>query len=111
MTEKERILQLRELLHRYNRAYYVDSTSLISDFEFDALMHELEALEAAHPEMADPNSPTQRVGSDLNTNEFQTVVHAVPMLSLGNILPKRSPPSVVVSKRGLEEKTWTFAVN
>ena len=84
MTEKERILQLRELLHRYNRAYYVDSTSLISDFEFDALMHELEALEAAHPEMADPNSPTQRVGSDLNTNEFQTVVHAVPMLSLGN---------------------------
>ena len=65
--EKERILQLRELLHRYNRAYYVDSTSLISDFEFDALMHELEALEAAHPEMADPNSPTHRVGSDLNT--------------------------------------------
>lgn len=83
MTETERILQLRELLHRYNHAYYVLNAPLVSDQEFDRLMHELEALEAQHPEMADPNSPTQRVGSDLTT-DFHQVRHARPMLSLGN---------------------------
>ncbi len=83
MTETERILQLRELLHSYNHAYYVLNAPLVSDQEFDKLMHELEALEAQHPEMADPNSPTQRVGSDLST-DFHQVRHARPMLSLGN---------------------------
>jgi len=83
MDEIKRILQLREELHQHNFRYYVENSPVISDQEFDFLMHELQDLEAKHPEMADPNSPTQRVGSDLN-NEFETVVHIRPMLSLGN---------------------------
>ena len=83
MDETKRILQLREELHRHNYRYYVENAPVISDQEFDFLMHELQNLEARHPEMFDPNSPTQRVGSDLN-NEFETVVHSRPMLSLGN---------------------------
>ena len=83
MDEKARILQLREELHQHNYRYYVENAPVISDQEFDFLMHELQDLEAKHPEMFDPNSPTQRVGSDLN-NEFETVVHTRPMLSLGN---------------------------
>ena len=83
MTEQERILELRELLHRHNYNYYVLNSPTIGDHEFDLLMHELQHLEALHPEMADPNSPTQRVGSDL-ANEFQTVPHSRPMLSLAN---------------------------
>lgn len=83
MDERTRILQLREELHQHNFRYYVENSPVISDQEFDFLMHELQDLEAKHPEMADPNSPTQRVGSDLN-NEFETVVHIRPMLSLGN---------------------------
>ena len=83
MDEKARILQLREELHQHNYRYYVENAPVISDQEFDFLMHELQDLEAKHPEMFDANSPTQRVGSDLN-NEFETVVHSRPMLSLGN---------------------------
>ena len=83
MDEIKRILQLREELHQHNYRYYVENSPVISDQEFDFLMHELQDLEAKHPEMADANSPTQRVGSDLN-NEFETVVHTRPMLSLGN---------------------------
>ena len=83
MDEKQRILQLREQLHEHNRRYYVLNQPLISDQEFDFLMHELQDLEARHPEMADPNSPTQRVGSDLN-QEFRQVAHRYPMLSLAN---------------------------
>ena len=83
MDEKARILQLREELHQHNYRYYVENNPIISDQEFDFLMHELQDLEAKHPEMFDANSPTQRVGSDLN-NEFETVVHTRPMLSLGN---------------------------
>ena len=83
MDEKVRILQLREELHQHNYRYYVENAPVITDQEFDFLMHELQDLEAKHPEMADPNSPTQRVGSDLN-NEFETVAHTRPMLSLGN---------------------------
>ena len=67
--------------HNYN--YYVLSTPTISDREFDEKMKELQALEEAHPEFADPHSPTQRVGSDLS-KEFEQVVHQYPMLSLGN---------------------------
>ena len=83
MDEKARILQLREELHQHNFRYYVENAPVISDQEFDFLMHELQDLEARHPELFDANSPTQRVGSDLN-NEFETVVHSRPMLSLGN---------------------------
>ena len=83
MDEKARILQLRDELHKHNYRYYVENNPVISDQEFDFMMHELQDLEARHPELFDPNSPSQRVGSDLN-NEFETVVHSRPMLSRGN---------------------------
>jgi len=83
MDEKQRIEQLRRELHEHNHRYYVENQPSISDYDFDQLMHELQALEARHPEMTDPNSPTQRVGSDLQS-EFRQVVHKYPMLSLAN---------------------------
>ena len=83
MDEKQRIEQLRRELHEHNHRYYVLNQPVISDQEFDFMMHELQDLEARHPEMEDPNSPTQRVGSDLN-QEFQQVAHKYPMLSLAN---------------------------
>ena len=83
MNDKERILELRELLHTHNYNYYVLNKPAISDQEFDHLMHELEALEQQHPDMYDANSPTQRVGSDLS-QDFPTVRHIRPMLSLAN---------------------------
>ena len=81
--EQQRIAQLRRELHEHNYRYYVLNQPVISDQQFDLLMHELQSLEALHPEMADPNSPTQRVGSDLS-GEFQQVAHKYPMLSLAN---------------------------
>lgn len=83
MEETDRILELREELHRHNYQYYVLNAPLISDQDFDMLMHELQNLEARHPEMFDPNSPSQRVGSDLS-QDFQQVTHRYPMLSLAN---------------------------
>ena len=83
MDERQRIEQLRRELHEHNYRYYVQNQPSISDYDFDQLMHELQDLEARHPEMADPNSPTQRVGSDLQT-EFRQVEHRYPMLSLAN---------------------------
>ena len=83
MTPQQEIAQLREQLHRHNHAYYVLAQPTISDFDFDQLMKRLELLEAQHPELADPNSPTQRVGSDLN-GAFPAVPHKYPMLSLAN---------------------------
>ncbi len=83
MSETERITELRELLHRYNNLYYVQNAPVISDIEFDRLMHELIDLEAKHPELFDPNSPTQRVGSDLSKG-FEQAEHRYPMLSLDN---------------------------
>lgn len=83
MLESDRIIQLRKELHTHNYNYYVLNQPIISDQEFDFLMKELQQLEAKHPEMFDPNSPTQRVGSDLN-QEFQQVAHRYPMLSLAN---------------------------
>lgn len=83
MTDIDRIIQLRNELHQHNHNYYVQNSPTISDQEFDYLLRELQDLEHAHPEAFDPNSPTQRVGSDLN-NEFQTVLHRRPMLSLSN---------------------------
>ena len=83
MNEIERIYQLRDELHRHNYNYYVLNAPEITDQEFDFLMHELQDLEEKHPECRDENSPTMRVGSDLNKN-FQQVAHRYPMLSLAN---------------------------
>lgn len=83
MTEQDQILALREELHRHNYNYYVLNAPEISDKEFDDKMRLLQDLEKLHPEMADPNSPTMRVGSDLS-KDFKQVVHQYPMLSLGN---------------------------
>lgn len=75
--------ELEELLDYHSRKYYIDNAPEISDFEFDVLLRELQELEAKHPEEADPNSPTKRVGSDL-TNSFESVAHRFPMQSLAN---------------------------
>ena len=74
-------------MHQHNKAYYVDAKPSISDFEFDQLLKKLESLEKTYPEFNDPNSPTQRVGSD-QSNAFETVAHQFPMLSLGNTYSK-----------------------
>ena len=79
----DRIVELRKLLEYYNYLYYVKNEPVITDQKFDELMHELERLEAEHPEMFDPNSPTQRVGND-TTNEFVQVAHKYGMMSLAN---------------------------
>ncbi|MDE5987198.1 MAG: NAD-dependent DNA ligase LigA [Prevotella sp.] len=83
MTEKDRILQLRRELHEHNHRYYVLNQPTISDQDFDFLLQELQELEARHPEMYDDNSPTQRVGNDIN-QQFNQVEHRYPMLSLAN---------------------------
>ena len=80
-------MKLRNELHRHNQLYYVQNMPEISDREFDELMRELQDLERKHPEYADPNSPTQRVGSDLS-HEFRQVLHRHPMLSLSNTYNK-----------------------
>lgn len=80
---QQRILQLRSELNHHNHAYYVLNAPEISDREFDMLLKELERLEAENPDMADPLSPTQRVGSDLS-GAFEQTEHIFPMLSLGN---------------------------
>lgn len=87
MTPRERITELRELLHNHNYNYYVLNAPQISDMDFDMLMRELQDLESAYPDMFDANSPTQRVGSDI-TKEFKQVAHRYPMLSLGNTYSK-----------------------
>ena len=83
MEEIKRIEELREQLHHHNYLYYVQNSPTLSDQEFDRLMRELQDLEAKHPEVYDPNSPTQRVGSDLSTG-FKQVKHKYAMLSLAN---------------------------
>ena len=80
---RQKIEQLREQINDHNYRYYVLNDPLIGDYEFDALLRELQELEKAYPEFDDPNSPTHRVGSDA-TNEFRTVEHRYPMLSLSN---------------------------
>lgn len=83
MTEQEEIMQLRTELHLHNYNYYVKNQPTISDFDFDHKMHRLQELESLHPELYDANSPSLRVGSDLN-QEFAQVTHRYPMLSLAN---------------------------
>ena len=102
MDEIQRIEQLRLELHEHNHRYYVENQPTISDQEFDELMHELQRLEALHPEMYDANSPTQRVGSDLNS-EFRQVAHRYPMLSLANTYNQQEVADWYDSvRRGLE---------
>ena len=78
-----RMSELVDLLEYHTRKYYIDNSPEISDFEFDALLRELQELENTYPDMASPNSPTKRVGSDL-TSEFTSAEHRFPMLSLSN---------------------------
>ena len=82
-TAKARIMQLRETLHRANRAYYVDAAPTIADSEYDALLRELIELEADHPELDDENSPSKRVGGE-PIKGFATLPHPIPMLSIDN---------------------------
>ena len=79
----KRIEELTQQLEYHSHKYYVENSPEISDFEFDAMLRELQDLEAKHPDMASPNSPTKRVGSDL-TSEFASAEHRFPMLSLSN---------------------------
>lgn len=83
MTVKDKIEELRTTLHQHNYNYYVLNAPEISDMEFDRMMHELQKLEEDHPEYYDENSPSVRVGSDLNKN-FTQISHKYPMLSLAN---------------------------
>ena len=85
-----RINELRGIINDANRRYYVENSPTLSDYEFDMLLKELEALEKEYPELVTPDSPTQRVGSDLKSSaakdrkEFEQFPHKYPMLSLGN---------------------------
>src|SRR6185369_11616088 len=83
MTPAERAHVLRDLIRHHEEQYYIHNAPEISDVEFDALMRELAALETENPELADPASPTQRVGGR-PAEGFPTVRHLVPMLSLDN---------------------------
>ena len=87
MSVKKRIDELVKLLNEQNYNYYVLNKSLISDFEFDQYLKELESLEDANPEYKDENSPTVRVGSDI-VKSFNTVKHRFPMVSLSNSYSK-----------------------
>ena len=80
---KEKIEHLRQELNEHNYNYYVLNAPVISDREFDRMMEELQQLEKEYPQYSDPNSPTQRVGNDIN-KAFTQVKHKYPMLSLGN---------------------------
>ena len=91
MHPKETIEQLRQQLNELNYRYYVLNDPLMSDFEYDKLMRELQELETAHPHYDDPNSPTHRVGSD-RAYLFESVTHRFPMLSLANNMASPIPP-------------------
>ena len=84
MNETDRIIELRKLLKQYSYEYYTLDKPTIPDSEYDMLFRELEDLEAKHPEMDDPNSPTKRVGFEI-LSEFKKITHERPMLSLGDV--------------------------
>ena len=105
---KERIAKLSELLHYYNRKYYQESISEISDFEFDKLMEELIELETTYPELRTEDSPSQRVGGTI-TKSFDTVVHRFPMLSLGNTYSREDLLDFDNRvKKGLDGDTYSY---
>lgn len=106
IDERQRILQLRKELHEHNYKYYVLNQPEISDQEFDFMMKELQELEARHEDMFDPNSPTQRVGSDIN-QEFTQVTHKYPMLSLANTYSQEEVADFYNSvKKGLNDEDF-----
>ena len=84
MDYREEIAELREKLNYYNQKYYLDDAPEIEDYEFDALMRKLRELEALHPELYSPDSPTQRVGG-AKSAAFSAVIHEVPMESLQDV--------------------------
>lgn len=84
MNPQEKIKELVELLNKYSQAYYNNDVSLVSDYEYDSLLRELETLEKAYPEYVLPNSPTKRVG-DFKETELEKIYYKTPMLSLGNV--------------------------
>jgi DNA ligase (NAD+) len=104
---KQKIEQIREQLAHHNYLYYVKSQPEISDYEYDLLMKELQRLEDAHPEFFDPNSPTQRVGSDIN-KEFKQVKHKYGMLSLSNTYNEGELRDFDQRVRKLINKTPTY---
>jgi DNA ligase (NAD+) len=104
---KERIAELRSALEDHNHRYYVLAQPVISDMEFDMLLKELEKLEAENPEYFDPNSPTQRVGSDLN-KEFEQVRHQYSMLSLSNIYSEEELRDFDQKIRKLTDQTFEY---
>ena len=87
MDIRDKIKDLRELLHEHNYLYYIEDAPKISDFEFDQMLNTLIELERQYPEFFDPNSPTLRVGGGL-TKKFKTQVHRYPMYSLSNTYSK-----------------------
>jgi DNA ligase (NAD+) len=99
MNDSQRIDDLRQKLHQANVDYYRHSAPTLSDAEFDRLFKELQQLEAAHPELADANSPTARVGSDLK-NTFAKVKHVVPMQSLENAFSAQEVVSRLANETG-----------
>ena len=99
-----RMRQLEQELDYHSQRYYVDNAPEISDFEFDALLRELQDLEATYPEEADPNSPTKRVGSDLTT-EFESVEHRYPMQSF----TKRTPQHGVLKNQSIFKNPISFS--
>jgi len=104
---RERISRLSEEIHKYNHSYYVDNLSLISDFDFDMLLKELEALEIEFNEFAFENSPTKRVGGDI-TKKFESVTHRFPMLSLGNTYSEEEIVEWVVRAQKLVTEPLEF---
>jgi len=108
---RARVRELRETLHEHNRRYHVLGEPVISDREFDRLMEELARLEEAHPDLADPNSPTQRVGG-APLDQFRTVRHAVPMLSLNNTYSEEDLREFDARARRFlgDGSDWSYAV-
>ncbi|MBN1596994.1 MAG: NAD-dependent DNA ligase LigA [Bacteroidales bacterium] len=105
---KERIIQLRELLNYHNYRYYVLSEPEISDFEYDMLMKELVVLEELHPELYDENSPSQRVGNDIN-KEFKQVTHKYPMLSLSNTYSLEELRDFEIRNKKIVDEKYSYA--
>ncbi|MBS1228791.1 MAG: ligase, NAD-dependent [Proteobacteria bacterium] len=99
MSVEQRVQQLRSEIEQHNRQYYVLDSPLISDADYDALFRELQALEAEHPQLLTPDSPTQRVGA-APLPEFKSLVHRTPMLSLSNAF---SDDEVVAFDRRVRE--------
>lgn len=91
VSPEQRILALRQELHRHNELYYQQAQPQISDADYDKLYRELEILEAQHPQLADPLSPTQRVGGK-PLDSFQQVTHLVPMLSIDDVFERKDHP-------------------